>query len=116
MADRETSRHTDLVIASLFSILGWKLSLGKLVDYSTVCKVLGVEFDLNMSGCGLLFICNAEECVSGLCEALDKVIQTKRLKKSEGERLRGRLQFACGQLFGRSDLVISHKKQPTCSS
>ena len=27
VAERETSRHTDLVISAVFSILGWKLSL-----------------------------------------------------------------------------------------
>ena len=28
VAEKETSHHTDLVIAAVFSILGWKLSLG----------------------------------------------------------------------------------------
>ena len=37
-----------------------------------------------------------------LCDALDENIQCGKLKRSEGERLRGRLQFACGQLFGRT--------------
>ena len=38
------SRHTDMVISSLFSILGWRLSSDKLLEYGTVCKVLGVEW------------------------------------------------------------------------
>ena len=54
----ETSRHTDLIISSLFSILGWKLSADKLIDYHTMCKVLGVEFDLRMSGQGLAAVAN----------------------------------------------------------
>ena len=37
-----------------------------------------------------------------MCESLDRVIQDGKLKRSEGERLRGRLQFAGGQLFGRT--------------
>ena len=102
IAEKETSRHTDLIIAAVFSILGWKLSVGKLVDYDTVCKVLGVQFDLNMSGCGMAFVCNTDDRVEELCEALDQVIKLGKLKRSEGERLRGRLQFACGQLFGRT--------------
>ena len=74
----------------------------KLIDYDTVCKVLGVQFDLNMSGCGMAFVCNTEDRVEELCDAIDQVIKTGKLKRSEGERLRGRLQFACGQLFGRT--------------
>ena len=67
IAERETSRHTDLIISAVFSILGWKLSLGKLMDYDTVCKVLGVQFDLNMSGCGMSFVCNGwKSCVMPL--------------------------------------------------
>ena len=54
----ETSRHTDLVVSSLFSILGWKLSEDKLIDYHTMCKVLGVEFDMRMSGQGLAAVAN----------------------------------------------------------
>ena len=99
---RDFSRHTDLVIASLFSILGWKLSAEKLVDYHTICKVLGVEFDLGMSGEGLSWVYNTGDRVDELCHQLDGIIQSGFLRRSEGERLRGRLQFACGQLFGRS--------------
>ena len=36
-----------------------------------------------------------------LCESLDEILMIRRLKRSEGEKLRGRLIFAAGQLFGR---------------
>lgn len=98
----ELARHTDLVIASMFNLLGWKLSSDKLIDYHTICKVLGVEFDLRMSGDGLSLVGNTEERVKELCESLDSILESKVLRRSEGERLRGRLQFASGQLFGRS--------------
>jgi ribonuclease HI len=96
-----TTKHTDLVIASMFSILGWKLSSDKLISYDTTCKVLGVKFDLRMSGDGLSFVTNTEDRAMELCETLDAVIQTRQLRKTDGEKLRGRLQFASGQLFGR---------------
>ena len=53
IVETEASRHTDLIISAMFSILGWRLSTEKLVAYDTVCKVLGVQFDLRMSGRGL---------------------------------------------------------------
>ena len=96
-----SSRHTDLVISSLFSILGWRLSADKLVAYDTVCKVLGVKFDLRQSGAVLAFVLNTDERVQEFSDNLEEIIQTRRLKRSEGEKLRGRLLFASGQLFGR---------------
>ena len=98
----ETSRHTDLVVSSLFSILGWKLSEDKLIDYHTMCKVLGVEFDMRMSGQGLSAVANTTDRVNELCEEIDSIFTLGSLKRADGERLRGRLQFASGQLFGRS--------------
>ena len=98
----ETSRHTDLIISSLFSILGWRLSEDTLIDYHTMCKVLGVEFDMRMSGQGLAAVANTQDRVKELCEELDSVLTSGSLRRADGERLRGRLQFASGQLFGRS--------------
>ena len=97
----ETSRHTDMIVSSMFCLLGWRLSSDKLIDYSTMCKVLGVEFDLTMSGAGLAAVSNTAERVRELSEMLGEVVASKVLKRAEGERLRGRLQFASGQLFGR---------------
>ena len=98
----EASRHTDLIVSSMFSILGWKLSADKLIDYHTMCKVLGVEFDMRMSGQGLAAVANTADRVTELCEEIDSVLALGSLRKADGERLRGRLQFASGQLFGRS--------------
>ena len=94
-------KHTDLVISALFSILGWRLSQEKLVSYHTIFKVLGVELDFTMSGSGLTNVCNTSERVKEFCEQLDGILASNKLKRSEGERLSGRLQFACGQWFGR---------------
>ena len=101
ITETATSRHTDLVISALFSILGWRLSSDKLVPYDTMCKVLGVKFDMKLSGEGLVYVLNTEDRVLELCESLDDILRAGRLKRSEGEKLRGRLIFAAGQLFGR---------------
>ena len=101
LSEVKTSRHTDLVISSFFAILGWDLSSDKLLSFDSVCKVLGVKFDLKMSGDGISLVLNTEDRVSELCESLDEILGTRRLKRAEGEKLRGRLIFAAGQLFGR---------------
>ena len=90
ITEATSSKHTDLIVSAFFSILGWRLSHDKLVDYSTICKVLGVQFDLRMSGAGLAYVANTNDRVVELCENLDEVVETKQLSKVDGERLRGR--------------------------
>lgn len=57
------SKHIDFYISSLFSLLGWTVSLRKLVDFKTLCKVLGVRLDFKQSGDGLCFVANTAERV-----------------------------------------------------
>ena len=54
----EACRHTALCIAAFFSLLGWRVSHEKLLLYETICKVLGVQFDLRQSGDGLAWFGN----------------------------------------------------------
>ena len=57
--------------------------------------------DLRQSGDKLCFVTNTEERVEELVNELDGAIRTNILPRSEGEKLRGRLQFASSQVFGR---------------
>ena len=100
ITEADAARHTDLIISARFSLLGWDLSADKLVEYATVCKVLGVQFDLRMSGAGLSLVSSTDDRVAELCESLDEIIKAKQLARNEGERLRGRLLFAAGQFLG----------------
>ena len=70
-------------------------------DFNTLCKVLGVQLDLRQSGDKLCFVTNTEERVEELVNELDEAIRINTLPRSEGEKLRGRLQFASSQVFGR---------------
>ena len=49
----------------------------------------------------MCFVTNTEERVEELVRELDEALRTKMLPISEGEKLRGRLQFASSQVFGR---------------
>ena len=92
----------EFCVDSLFSLLGWRISKNKLLDFNTLCKVLGVQLDLKQSGDKLCFVTNTEERVQELVGELDEAIRTNMLPRSEGEKLRGRLQFASSQIFGSS--------------
>ena len=101
LARSSESKHVEFCVDSLFSLLGWRISKNKLLDFSTLCKVLGVQLDLRQSGDKLCFVTNTEEIVEELVNELDGAICTNILPRSEGEKLRGRLQFASSQVFGR---------------
>ena len=49
LTEQELARHTDMTVAFLFSMLGWRLSKEKLLAYDSMCKVLGVKFGLGGS-------------------------------------------------------------------
>ena len=95
------SKRVKFCLDSLFSILGRRISKNKLLDSNTLCKVLGVQLDLRQSGDRLCFFTNTEERVEELVNELDGAIRANILPRSEGEKLRGRLQFASSQVFGR---------------
>ena len=101
LARNSESKHVEFCVDSLFSLLGWRISKNKLLDFNTLCKVLGVQLDLRQSGDKLCFVTNPEERVQELVGELDEAIRTNMLPRSEGEKLRGRLQFASSQIFGR---------------
>ena len=101
LARSSESRHVEFCVDSLFSLLGWRISKNKLLDFNTLCKVLAVQLDLRQSGDKLCFVTNTEERVEELVNELDGALRTNMLPRSEGEKLRGRLQFASSQVFGR---------------
>ena len=88
------SKHVEFCADSLFSLLGWRISKNKLLDFNTLCKVLGAQLDLRQSGGKLRFVTNTEERVEELVREVHEALRAKMLPRSEGEKLRGRLQFA----------------------
>ena len=95
------SKHVDFCVSSIFSLLGWKVSTHKLLPFDSICKVLGVQLDLKQSGDSLCLISNTPERVEELVQEINLILSSGSLPKSEGEKLRGRLQFASAQVFGR---------------
>ena len=101
LARSSESRHVDFCVSTLFSLLGWKVSEHKLLDFNTICKVLGVQLDLRQSGSGICFVTNTAERVEELVAEIDGAMKSNLLPRRDGEKLRGRLQFASSQMFGR---------------
>eukprot|EP00435_Cladocopium_sp_Y103_P058118 s1120_g20.t1 len=92
-------------IATLFNILGWKFAEegDKCMPFSDVCDVLFVSCNLGSSfRRGFATICNTEARIKKLCAELQLVIGDGELFNKDAQRLRGRVQFADAQLFGRT--------------
>ena len=101
LARSSESRHVEFCASSVFSLLGWKVSTHKLLPFDSICKVLGVQLDLKQSGDSLCLISNTPERVEELVQEIHLILSSGVLPKSDGEKLRGRLQFASSQVFGR---------------
>ncbi|CAE7639962.1 unnamed protein product [Symbiodinium sp. CCMP2592] len=68
-----------------------------------------LSIDMAEARLGLFKLANTDKRVLELIAALDEVLLAGRLSHSDCERLRGRLQFASGQLFGRRAKVALHQ-------
>ena len=97
------SKHVDFCVSSIFSLLGWEVSTHKLLPFPSICKVLGVQLDLRQSGDSLCLVSNTTERVEELVQDINDILSAGTLPRAEGERLRGRLQFASTQVFGSSN-------------
>ena len=98
---KDLTRHTEICISTFFHLLGCDLSTDKLVPYSECCKVLGVELAFYKTPEGVFEVRNTPERAEELTSAIQAILRAGTLKRAEGERLRGRLQFASNQLFRR---------------
>ena len=100
------SQEADMVSVAtvqFFKLLGWGLSLGdKDLPFSNRFKALGVEIDCTRWLDGTVAFANTEKRVQELLATIDAVLSTKTLSKQSALVLRGRMQFAKAQLWGRS--------------
>ena len=86
-----------------FKMLGWRFaeSGDKAPDFAQVFQALGVTVNVSAMESKLVTIGNTESRRLELMKSVDEVLQNKRLSKIEALRLRGRLQFAAGNVLGR---------------
>ena len=110
------SRHTDLVLSTAFQLLGWRVAEDKLLPFSYTCKILGVQLDLSRIEEGLALVANTESRKAEITRSIETILQKGKCDVKEAERLRGRLQFSSGQIFGRRlrhaiHLLAGHERQ-----
>ena len=90
-------------VHTFFKIVGWRFAETgeKAPPFNCAFSALGIKIDLSAMQGGTVLFDNTEKRTQELLSSLSKVLISGKLSRHEALRLRGRLQFACGQLFGR---------------
>ena len=91
------------LIKSLFTLLGFQVSdkPSKNPPFAAVFQALGVAFNLTRAVSGVFEVANTEARIHLLASTLQELLTSHSLSPKEARRLRGRMQFAHGQLSGR---------------
>ena len=99
----ELTSNTDQTVDLFFKSLGWKYATDgdKSSEFSAKFSALGIEVDLTNFSQGFVEFKNTSKRVLELCGYIDKALTEGELKLLDSQKLRGRMQFADGQLFGR---------------
>lgn len=100
---KSESKHLSMTVHAFFHIMGWTFaeSGSKAIDFDSVCKALGVTIDVSLMHQGRVLVDNTESRKRELGEFIDHIVKTKKLSSADTLKLRGRMQFTAGQLFGR---------------
>ena len=95
--------NTDHTIDLFFRCLGWKYAVDgdKSSEFSENFSALGIEVNLKNFTNGFAEFKNTDRRIAELCGYIDKALSDNALTLLDAQKLRGRMQFADGQLFGR---------------
>ena len=93
----------DASVRCLLKSLGWRFAESgeKAPPFGEFVNALGVSIDVASMGSGKIQIDNTASRKAEISSVISAVIEGGCLPRAEALRLRGRLQFASGQLFGR---------------
>ena len=83
--------------------MGWKYAVDgdKSSEFSNNFSALGIEVNLANFSNGFAEFKNTDKRITELCGYIDKALSDNALTLLDAQKLRGRMQFADGQLFGR---------------
>ena len=91
------------VVHGLFKILGWKFAESgeKAPPFAPRVTALGVDLDVTDMHSGVVRVENTLSRKNDLVDTLENKMQSGHLPQHQAVRLRGRMQFSAGQIFGR---------------
>ena len=97
-------RSSELTAAALFELLGWDFAKEgrKCIPFGDACDALGVVFNLQASSTGIAHISNTASRVEEIVAEIIRVTGAGSITLPDAQKLRGRMQFAEAQLYGRT--------------
>ena len=103
VCERDEVKSVSGCMSGLFKLLGWRFAEqgDKAKPFADTVAALGVTVNVSSLHRGLVTIDNTANRKSEICSAIENIISSGSLGKLEALRLRGRMQFASGQIFGR---------------
>ena len=122
MCPSEEATQTTQVVHMLLDLLGWSFARdgSKAPPFSDVCSALGVVINVSGLHQGILTVDNSDKRKKELSSFISGILTSGRLTTCDALRLRGRMQFASGQLYGRAvricmAQVTNHAYTPGCT-
>ena len=105
---------TSASIELFFKLLGWKIaeSGNKAAPFSDMLSCLGVVVDLKDFSGGLVRISNTQDRKDELMAVIQKHFKDGFMSTKDAQQLRGRMQFAENQKFGRAAGRFLHQCSP----
>lgn len=92
-----------LAALQFFKLLGWAVALGdKDLPFDVRFKALGIEINCELWLSGVVSFANTEKRTRELLETINQILLAGRLRKPDALVLRGRMQFAKAQMWGRA--------------
>ena len=92
----------NMTVHNFFSLLGWSVSEDKDKEFGREFGALGIWISFERFLHGEVLFTNTKKRVDEVAAMLDKLVEVRQATRKDLERLRGRMLFAEGQLFGRS--------------
>ncbi len=102
-SDSPLASHTEKTVEMLFDLLGWKIAKegGKAMPFSDNLDCLGVNINLEDFSKAIVKISNTEDRKKEILGNISSHLLSKQMTSVEAQKLRGRMQFAENQIFGR---------------
>eukprot|EP00435_Cladocopium_sp_Y103_P055104 s1350_g18.t1 len=97
------SNNTAQTVDLLFKLLGWKYAEhgDKATNFASQLGALGVVINLEDARKGMVTFSNTDKRRTELVETITDLLERGLMTVLEAQRLRGRMQFMDGQIFGR---------------
>jgi len=113
----EHVNNTNQAVSLLFKLLGWRFAEEgeKAESFAREFGALGIRIILDECPQGLVKFTNTKKRASELIDTINTILQKGSMTLVEAQRLRGRMQFMDGQLFGRlGKLCMREVSNHTC--